>query len=340
MKRWITLITPLIGLAIFVWIIRGIGFGNVVEIIRAIDPRRLLIFPVFTALILWVHALRWQYLMRIIGIEYGLWRSAMVWAIGFFGASITPAKVGDALRAYYLSRDIERPFAICFLTVVIDRLFDVIVMLVLGVVAVFIFSYLYIQLPSVWIILGCVPLLVGVIYLLLHRELMRKLFGPFFRALTPEKYRDELSLHFHSFYDTLGIYLRNWRRTSLCFIHTLVFWILVLLLAYSVTRILELQVPMGYVALILPMLTLVEIIPISISGLGTRDAAAIYFFGVIGIDDPAQAVAFSLLYVLLGLYAVALVGFFAWFFMPRSLREKVRAPLPSKPRTAGTDDTP
>jgi uncharacterized protein (TIRG00374 family) len=136
MKRWITLILPLIGLAIFVWIIRGIGLGNVLEIIRGIDPRKLLIFPVFTALILWVHALRWQYLMRIIGIEYGLWRSAMVWAIGFFGASITPAKVGDALRAYYLSRDIDRSFAESFLTVVVDRLFDVIVMLLLGILGI------------------------------------------------------------------------------------------------------------------------------------------------------------------------------------------------------------
>jgi uncharacterized protein (TIRG00374 family) len=213
-------------------------------------------------------------------------------------------------------------------------------MLLLGVVAVFVFSYYYIQLPSVWIILGCVPLLAGLIYLLLHRELMRKLFGPFFKSLTPEKYRDELSLHFHSFYDTLGIYLRSWRRTSVCFIHTLVFWILVLLLAYSVTRVLEIEVSIGYMALILPMLTLVEIIPISISGLGTREAAVIYFFGIVGIEDPAQAVAFSLMYVLLGLYAVALVGFFAWLLMPRSLREKIRAPLPSKPRRANTDEAP
>jgi amino acid transporter len=57
----------------------------------------------------------------------------------------------------------------------------------------------------------------------------------------------------------------------------------------------------------------------------------IYFFGIVGIDDPAQAVAFSLLYVLLGLYAVALVGFFAWLFMPRTLREKLGKPIESHP---------
>jgi uncharacterized protein (TIRG00374 family) len=339
MKRWITLILPLIGVAIFVWIVRGIGLSNVLDIIREIDPVNLLIFPVFTVAILWVHALRWQYLLRIIGIDYSLWRSAMVWAIGFFGASVTPAKVGDALRAYYLSRDINRSFAECFVTVVVDRLFDVIVMLLLGVVAVFVFSFYYIQLPSVWIMLGCVPILIGLIYLFLHRELMRKLFGPFFKSMTPEKYRAELSLHVDAFYFGLAIYLRNWRRTSVCFLHTFAFWVLVLLLAHTVTRVLHIDVSLGYMALILPMLTLVEIIPISISGLGTREAAVIYFFGIVGVDDPAQSVAFALMYVLLGLYAVALVGLFAWLFMPRSHREKLKI-NPTTPQPADTDETP
>jgi uncharacterized protein (TIRG00374 family) len=198
-------------------------------------------------------------------------------------------------------------------------------------VSIVVFSRYYIELPSVWIISASIPVLAGLIYLLLHRELVRKFLGPVFKALTPDKYRDELALHFNSFYDALGIYLRNWRRTSVCFIHTFAFWILVLLLAHSVTRILGIDVSLGYMALILPMLTLVEIIPISVSGLGTREAAVIYFFGIVGIDDPAQAVAFSLLYVLLGLYAVALVGFFAWLFMPRTLREKLGKPIESHP---------
>jgi len=111
------------------------------------------------------------------------------------------------------------------------------------------------------------------------------------------------------------------------------------LLAHTVTRVLHIDVSLGYMALILPMLTLVEIIPISISGLGTREAAVIYFFGIVGIDDPAQSVAFALMYVLLGLYAVALVGLFAWLFMPRSLREKLKID-PTTPQPADTNETP
>jgi len=323
MKRWITLILPVIGLGIFVLIIRSIGLGNVVETIRGVDPRKLLIFPLFTAFIIWMHGLRWQFLMRIIGIDYSLWRSTMVWSIGFFAASVTPAKVGDAARAYYLSRDTGYNFAECLLTVVIDRLLDVFVMLALGVIAVPIFSYYYMELPSVWIALGAAMLIVGLIYLLLHRRLMRKLLGPFVRVLVPAKYREEMTLHFHSFYDALAVYIRNWKRTSIGLIYTLFFWAAVGGLAYTVTRVLDIDVSLRYLILMLPLLTLVEIIPISVSGLGTREAASIYLFSVIGVSST-EAVAFSLMYLVLGTYLVASVGLFAWLLKPRSLRKKLK----------------
>jgi uncharacterized protein (TIRG00374 family) len=323
MKRWVPLVLPVIGLGIFVWIIRGIGVGNVVDTFRGVDPRKLLIFPPFTAFILLMHGLRWQYLMRMIGVDYSLWRSTMVWAIGFFGASVTPAKVGDALRAYYLSQDTDRSFAESFLTVVIDRLLDVIVMLVFGVVAVFVFSYYYIHLPSVWIVIVGTAAIFVLIYLLLHRQLMKKLLGPFFRTLAPAKYREELSLHFNSFYDALAVYLRGWKRTSVGFVYTLLFWAAVALLAYMVVRILDIDVSLRYIILMLPMMALVEIIPISISGLGTREAAVIYFFSVVGIGST-KAVAFSLMYLFMGTYLVAFVGLVAWLAMPSRLRRKLK----------------
>ncbi len=323
MRKWVPLVLPLVGLVMFVWIVRGIGLSNIVDVLRDIDPRKLLIFPPITAFIIWMHGLRWRLLMRMIGIDYSRWKSTMVWSIGFFGASVTPAKVGDALRAYYLARDTDRVFAECFATVVVDRLLDIVVMLVLGVVSGVIFTYYYAPVASVWIIVAALPVVFFFIYLFFHRELMKKLLGPLFRTLVPSRYRDEMSLHFHGFYDALGVYLREWKRTSVGFTYTLLFWASVLLLAYAVSRMLELQVTLGYLCLLLPLLTLVEIIPVSVAGLGTREAAAIYLFSVVGVGGT-EAVAFSLLYVVLGTYMVAAVGFVAWLFKPRSLRDKLK----------------
>ncbi|MDH3215931.1 MAG: flippase-like domain-containing protein [Candidatus Krumholzibacteria bacterium] len=324
MKRWISLLLPLIGVAIFAWIIRGIGVNNLIDTFRHVEAKKLLTFPVFTLFILLMRGLRWQYVMGLIGIRYSLWRSSVVWSIGFFAASVTPAKVGDALRAYYLSRDSDRSLAESFLTVVIDRLMDLITMLVLGVVAVFFFSYYYIDLPSAWVVVVGTVIMFGLIYLGFHRELVRRLGGPLFRVLIPAKYQEELGAHFDSFYDSLAIYIRQWKKTLLGFGFTLLFWVGVALLAYTVADIMDINVPFRYLCLMLPVMTLVEILPISIAGLGTRDAAVIYLFSIIGVSST-QALGFSLLFMLAGTYLLALFGFVAWLCKPAKLRQKLKS---------------
>jgi hypothetical protein len=68
----------------------------------------------------------------------------------------------------------------------------------------------------------------------------------------------------------------------------------------------------------MPMVTLVEIIPVSVSGIGTREATVIFFFSAVGIGS-AQAVAFSVGYLIAGTYLTALAGFIAWLANPAKL---------------------
>ncbi|MEE9270859.1 MAG: lysylphosphatidylglycerol synthase transmembrane domain-containing protein [Candidatus Krumholzibacteria bacterium] len=322
MKRLLSLLLPLIGLAIFVWIVRGTGVERILDTFRGVEVKQLLLFPLFTVYFVWIRGLRWHTIIRAAGIDYPRWRSAVVWSIGFFAASITPAKVGDALRAYYLSRDADRTLGESFLTVFVDRLMDVVIVLLSGVVTLLLFSLHYIHVGSVWIVLVVVAGIFGALYALTRRNLVRTVVGPLFRLLAPRRYRDELSLHFNSFYDSLRLCIRDWRRMSLAFAYALMFWAGVVFLAAAVTRILGIEVSFAYVLLMMPTVTLVELIPISISGLGTRDAAVIYFFSVVGLES-AQAVGFSITYLLVGTYLTALVGFVAWLFKPARLRDNV-----------------
>ena len=59
---------------------------------------------------------------------------------------------------------------------------------------------------------------------------------------------------------------------------------------------------------------MVEIIPISFSGMGTRDAVLIYFFSLLAIG-AASAVAYSFL-ILIFIYIAAAVGLVMWHFDP------------------------
>lgn len=318
MRRFLTIALPLIGVVIFVVIIRRTGLDNILDVFRSARPARLALLPVLLALIVLLRGVRWHYLMGVIGVRYGLWRSCVVWMIGFFAAAVTPAKVGDALRAFYVSDETGRSFAESFVTVFVDRMWDLALVLVLGIISILVFSRVYIEIPSVWLVVAGSAAILLLAYLVLNRSLVRAILKPLAAALVPGKYEEMLSKNFHAFYDSLGIYGRSHVVSLVTFLLTAVYWALVFFLGYYAAYILTIDVPIGYVFLIMPIITLVELIPISVSGLGTREAAVIYFFSVVGIES-AHAVGFSIAYLLCGTYLTSLAGLLFWMRHPVKL---------------------
>ncbi len=315
MPKWVSYLLPMVGIVLFVYILAVTGPARILATVQEIDPWSLLIFPLFTFAIILIRGLRWWYILRILKIDYPFWRCCYIWTIGFFASAVTPGKLGDAVRSFYVSRDTSRNLGDGFLTVFIDRLMDLVVILVFSMISVIVFSHAYIQLSSAWVFLLASVLVLAAIALTLKRALMRALLAPLFRFFVPQRFRDRMSAGFHSFYDSLDAFLRvRWPTLGVLAL-TVAYWLLVFVLVYCITRALGLNVSLSYITLVIPIVTIVEFLPISISGLGTREAALIYFLGVIGITRP-EAVAFSLVYLLFGTYATALVGLLFWLRSP------------------------
>jgi uncharacterized protein (TIRG00374 family) len=320
MRKKLSFILPFFGLALFVFIVVNTGIDKITGVFKSANLTMLLLSPLFVVVVVPIRGLRWRILMRVVGIDYPLWKSASVWTIGFFAASVTPAKAGDALRAVYLQDGTGRTFGEAFLTVFIDRLLDLLFVLALGVVSVLLFSRFYIELPSIWIVVLASAGIGVCVYLAMHRSLMRKLLKPIFDALIPKKYKDMFSLNFHTFYDSLALYGKARGPMAVAIVLTVVVWALVFAFAWYVTAMFGVDVDPKYVFLIMPIVTLVELLPISISGLGTRDATVIYFFSVVGLPSAA-AVGFSIGYLLIGTYLTAILGFVMWVRHPVKLKD-------------------
>jgi uncharacterized membrane protein YbhN (UPF0104 family) len=83
MKKTLTVLMPMIGLSIFAFIIYRTGPGRIWATLSAIAWKDLVWAPVLILAIMVVRGARWHYVIRSVGIEYGVARSATVWAIGF-----------------------------------------------------------------------------------------------------------------------------------------------------------------------------------------------------------------------------------------------------------------
>ena len=315
MKKTLTVLMPLVGLSIFAFIIYRTGPARIWATLSAIAWKDLVWAPFLILAIMLVRGARWHYVIRSLGIEYGVARSATVWAIGFFASSVTPAKAGDAVRALYLRNDTGRTLGETFLTVFVDRLWDLGFVLAAGTVSALVFSARYIRLPSAPLVAGGVFVLGVCAVIATRRALVRTLMKPVVAIMVPERFRDSLASNFHTFYDALRVHGSRPIRSVVMAGYTLLCWGLIFALAVYIARILSLPVRPSYIVLIMPIVTLVELIPFSIAGLGTREATVIYFFSVVGAG-AAQAVGFSIVYVLIGTYLTALVGFFLWLKHP------------------------
>ncbi|GEM_PF-1217549 len=330
-RKILSFLLPFIGLAIFVFIIKTVGWDNIAGTFKAADWKRSFLLPVFILFIIVIRGYRWQYLMRMVDIEYPIGRSMVVWTIGFFAAAVTPGKIGDALRAFYVSRDTGRSFVESFITVFIDRLLDLLVVLLFAATAIPLLLFASdrwfnrpIEIPSMWILAVSIAVIFMLVYAMLRRDIMKKILKPIFNLLFPKKYKEQMSVNFNSFYDLLTIYGRMWRSTGYAFILTLIYWCGVFGLACYTAYIMRTQVPLDYLFVIMPLVTLVELLPVSISGIGTRDALIIFFFMQIYPEAAragaqAQAVGFSIAYLLIGTYMTSVIGFVLWLKHPAKL---------------------
>ena len=103
-KRLISFLLPFVGLVLFLYIVNGIGIGQLAEVFEDIDPKSLLVFPAFVVFYHLVRGLRWQMLIRIGGMDYPYAKCIRLWSVGFFASSVTPGKVGTRCVRTTLAR--------------------------------------------------------------------------------------------------------------------------------------------------------------------------------------------------------------------------------------------
>ncbi|HIJ99036.1 TPA: flippase-like domain-containing protein [archaeon] len=151
----------------------------------------------------------------------------------------------------------------------------------------------------------------------LKKERAEKLLKPLYNFFVPAKYKNKLKASFGDFYNGINLLRRNKVAMIKAGLLSFFAWWIVSLQYYLLAKAMNITINYFVLFMIFPTILLVEIIPISISGLGTRDATLILFFSFIGLSASA-AVALSLS-ILIFSYIYSLVGLFIWIRNPIKL---------------------
>lgn len=309
---------PLIGIAIFLYILWNMDPGRVWASMQGINPAILFLAVLVTIPVVLLKALKWNILARSCGINQRFSSSVSGWLVGFSIGIITPGRIGDLSRACYLREGAGLGTGLT--TVVVDRLVDVIVLFVLTIVGLSFLITSY-TIGSILFPISILFVTLVVIALAFTRKgLVARMLRPLFRRLVPVKYKPRLSSLFEEFYKGIGL---MGRRKALLLTSTMICilaWTFSIFQYYVISLSMGLGISYSFLFMVSPLTILLDALPISFSGLGTRDAVFIYFLSLVGIAAES-AVAFSIMIFLAIYILTGISGMVFWMKNPIRIRD-------------------
>lgn len=319
MKRWQFWLGVLISL-IFLWLaLSGLKLEQVWDKLKTANLWWLLPGIAVYFVGVWARAWRWHYLLKPLK---AISTNAMfpIVTIGYMGNNIYPARAGEVLRAFVLRRKHGVPVSASLATIVVERIFDGVVMLMFvvfnlnGLAALSHDSGFVGSIRSVALI-GTLAFAAALVVFLLaamfpHQSLA--LFHRFVEPVIPARFRSRVAAMLTSFWTGLES-LRSPASIFMVFATSVVIWLLetakywLVMFAFDFTG-----YSGGFFGLMLMngIVNLATTIPSAPGYVGTFDAPGIAVLTAYGLNGEIAAAYTLVLHAALWLPITALGAFF------------------------------
>jgi len=128
MKRWQFWVGVVVSIFFLYFALRGLGIKDLGEALQQANYWWL--FPGVSVYFIgvWVRAWRWHYLLKPVK-KISTRELFPIVTVGYMGNNIYPARAGEALRAVILKRNEKVPISASAATIIVERVFDGVVML-------------------------------------------------------------------------------------------------------------------------------------------------------------------------------------------------------------------
>ncbi len=300
---------PAIGVAIFIYILWNMDLKEVYNHLQSIDLMVLSAAIALMVPVILLKSLKWNVLTRACGIRHPFRKSVLGWLVGFSIGIVTPGRLGDLSRAYYLKE--EASLGTGLTTVVVDRIIDIIVLFVLTITGLSLLLATYTIGNIIFPIAVLFVTLLALALAFTRKGFVAYILRPVFRRLVPEKYKSKLGTLFTEFYRGVGLMGKKKSLVAFSVIICAFTWSVSIFQYYIISLSLGLGATYYFLFMIIPLTILLDALPISFSGLGTRDAVMIYFLGLLALSAEL-AVAFSLMIFLVDYILPGIIGMAVW----------------------------
>jgi uncharacterized protein (TIRG00374 family) len=300
----------LVGLALFIFILSKVNLRQVWAILQTANLWLCLAGFASLLFMTFLKGVRWSALLKMQGHSYSVWNCFLIYMGSLFWGNVTPGRAGDFMKVLYLKEDLGIPVGAGMTSVVVDRIFDLYLLLVLGSLGILLYPLGFNPqlVRLVWIFFG---FLVLVSFLAFNRRIGEILIKAVFQRVLGPSLKEKANQAFGEFHEGMEAFFnfKLFLPALLSLISYLVFFEGSSWMAQAI----GLHINFFFLAFTLSVVNIVSLF--SFLGMGTRDGALILLFGLIGLSQ-AQALAYSLLILFVGTLLFSLVCFFCFLAKP------------------------
>jgi glycosyltransferase 2 family protein len=315
MKKWMFWLGILISAVLLYFSMRGLKFAEAWEALKT--AKYLWVLPGIAVyfVAVWMRAWRWHYLLRPLK-KISTNSMFPIVCIGYMGNNIYPARAGEVLRAAILKKREGVPISASLATIIVERVFDGVVMLAfiflnLGQLSALTSSSGYIGSIREVAVYGAI-IFIAVLAIFLVAAMLphqtRRIADWIIDRLIPVKIRPKVSGLTHRFLDGLES-LRSPTDALMIFVSSFIIWLLETVKYWFVMHAFPFEVSFFALMLMNGIANLATTLPSAPGYIGTFEAATIAVLVAYGISQEISAGYAVVLHLALWL-PITLLGFY------------------------------
>jgi len=235
-------------------------------------PAYLVIGTVICLVAWWLRGWRYHIILRNLSYQVSTTASTACIFVSQTVNLIVPARLGDFVRVFILKHEYRVTYSEGVSSLVVERVFDIFTVALLGAVAVF----FVVNVPAWFYTIIVIPLVAGLVLFVLL------LFGGGFSSK-------------NRYISIILTLLHEIKRASLSLkaililgSSSVVIWLLDILVCVAVVMMFQQQIPLAIIVLAIVIGNLVKAIPLTPGGVGTYEITLAITFGLAGVA-PAEA---------------------------------------------------
>lgn len=299
-KKKFKIFLQILGPLIFVYILTKIDYNLLLKEVKLFKWHFLIFALGLMVLEIIIRTLRWQIVLSSLDISLSFKEGIALHWLGLFIANITPGHLGEVIKVYFLKNKGYSAFRSLF-SIVLDRIADISVLLFFGLL-IFIF---FLESIGLYILIIGIFLVAGIIFvclLLNQKSFIHKFFSKIIQKIFSVDFNKYGRLSLNRFWQGIK---KLKKEAIVAFLSYLtISWFLYFLCRYVIAQALGLPLTFIDIIIISTVVAIVCILPISIAGIGTREATMIYLFSFFGLNKEV-AVLFALLISAINIISVS-----------------------------------